>query len=49
MRRTAEAISRMAARVPVLAFVNNHYAGYAIETARIFRQMIDELGSESPF
>jgi uncharacterized protein YecE (DUF72 family) len=30
----AEAIKLMAKRVPVLAFVNNHFAGYAPETVR---------------
>jgi uncharacterized protein YecE (DUF72 family) len=43
LQRTAQAISRLADRVPVLAFVNNHYAGYAIETARQLQAAIDEL------
>jgi hypothetical protein len=30
----AEAIMLLAKRVPVVAFVNNHFAGYAPETAR---------------
>ncbi len=30
----AEAIRRLRERVPVLAFVNNHFAGYAPETLR---------------
>jgi len=30
----AQAISILRQRVPVVAFVNNHYAGYAPETAR---------------
>ena len=30
----AEAIKLLARRVPVVAFVNNHFAGYAPETAR---------------
>jgi hypothetical protein len=30
----AEAIRWLRGRVPVLAFVNNHFAGYAPETAR---------------
>jgi uncharacterized protein YecE (DUF72 family) len=37
----AEAIRRLAARVPVLAFVNNHFAGYAPET---LRQLLEALG-----
>jgi uncharacterized protein YecE (DUF72 family) len=36
----AEAIKLMAKRVPVLAFVNNHFAGYAPET---IRQLTEEL------
>jgi uncharacterized protein YecE (DUF72 family) len=38
----AEAIRQLSERVPVLAFVNNHYAGYAPETAR---QLQAALGS----
>ena len=34
VRDDAEAIRLLGERVPVLAFVNNHYAGYAPETAR---------------
>jgi hypothetical protein len=30
----AEAIKLLAKRVPVLAFVNNHFAGYAPDTVR---------------
>jgi len=30
----AEAIKLLAKRVPVLTFVNNHFAGYAPETVR---------------
>ena len=30
----AQAIRRLRERVPVLAFVNNHFAGYAPETLR---------------
>ena len=30
----ARAIQVLRQRVPVVAFVNNHYAGYAPETAR---------------
>ena len=30
----AQAIRLLRQRVPVVAFVNNHYAGYAPETAR---------------
>ena len=38
----AEAIRLLSERVPVLAFVNNHFAGYAPETAR---QLQEALGS----
>jgi uncharacterized protein YecE (DUF72 family) len=41
IRSTAQAIRRLQERVPVLAFVNNHFAGYAPET---IRQLIEELG-----
>lgn len=37
----AEAIKRMAKRVPVLAFVNNHFAGYAPETIRQLTEALD--------
>jgi uncharacterized protein YecE (DUF72 family) len=36
----AKAISQLAARVPVLTFVNNHYAGYAPETIRQLREAL---------
>jgi hypothetical protein len=29
-------------RVPVLVFVNNHFAGYAHDTIRDFQQALDE-------
>jgi hypothetical protein len=32
----AQAIRGLRQRVPVVAFVNNHYAGYAPQTARQF-------------
>jgi hypothetical protein len=34
MGADARAIQVLRQRVPVVAFVNNHYAGYAPETAR---------------
>src|SRR5262249_33430179 len=37
----AEAIKLLTKRVPVLAFVNNHFAGYAPET---LRQLAEALG-----
>ena len=40
VRDDAEAIRLLGERVPVLAFVNNHYAGYAPETARQLREAI---------
>jgi uncharacterized protein YecE (DUF72 family) len=39
----AEAIKLLAKRVPVLAFVNNHFAGYAPETVR---QLVEALGKQ---
>ena len=37
----ARAIQVLRQRVPVVAFVNNHYAGYAPETAR---QLVELIG-----
>ena len=34
MAEDAQAIRMLRQRVPVVAFVNNHFAGYAPETAR---------------
>jgi hypothetical protein len=36
----AEAIKLLAKRVPVVAFVNNHFAGYAPETVRQLASMV---------
>lgn len=35
-------------RVPVVTFVNNHFAGYGIETAGTLRGMVDEGGEAVP-
>jgi uncharacterized protein YecE (DUF72 family) len=43
LRDTARAIRKIAERVPVYTFVNNHYAGYAPETARMLET---ELAAE---
>ncbi len=43
IQSVAEGIRSLASRVPVLAFVNNHYAGYAPET---IRQLEQALGIE---
>jgi hypothetical protein len=37
----AEAIKLLAKRVPVLAFVNNHFAGYAPETLRQLAEALE--------
>ncbi|HMF10866.1 MAG TPA: DUF72 domain-containing protein, partial [Gemmataceae bacterium] len=37
----AEAIRLLAKRVPVLAFINNHFAGYAPETLRQLQAALD--------
>ena len=42
LRTAAAAIARLAQRVPVVAFANNHYAGYGPETARQLRLFLDE-------
>ena len=39
----ARAIQALRQRVPVVVFVNNHYAGYATETAR---QLVALLGAD---
>jgi hypothetical protein len=41
----AEAIKLMAKRVPVLAFVNNHFARYALETVR---ELTERLRGKKP-
>jgi hypothetical protein len=41
----AEAIKLLAKRVPVLAFVNNHFAGYAPETVR---ELTEHLRRKKP-
>jgi uncharacterized protein YecE (DUF72 family) len=41
IRHDAEAIRQLRARVPVLVFVNNHFAGYAPAT---LKQLAEELG-----
>ena len=37
----AQAIRVLRQRVPVVAFVNNHFAGYAPETARLLVALTD--------
>jgi uncharacterized protein YecE (DUF72 family) len=44
LQRVARALRELAIRVPVLAFVNNHYAGFAPETAQSLRQFIESCG-----
>ncbi len=44
VRDNAEAIRLLSERVPVLAFANNHYAGYAPDTVK---QLLRELGVAS--
>jgi len=41
----AQAISILRQRVPVVAFVNNHYAGYAPEAARQLAALTDAAAS----
>jgi uncharacterized protein YecE (DUF72 family) len=45
LAEAAEVIDGLARRVPVAVFVNNHYAGYAPETAR---QLRERLGLPDP-
>jgi uncharacterized protein YecE (DUF72 family) len=44
IRSDAEAIRRLAGRVPVLAFANNHFAGYAPDTIQQLTQECAKLG-----
>jgi hypothetical protein len=41
----AEAIGLLRRRVPVVAFVNNHFAGYAPETVRQLVSLTDPVAS----
>ncbi|RMF85387.1 MAG: DUF72 domain-containing protein, partial [Planctomycetota bacterium] len=43
LRRVARSLRRIAERVPVYMFVNNHYAGHGPDTARTLRGEIDRL------
>ena len=45
MEADAWAIQVLRQRVPVVAFVNNHYAGYAPETARQLAWLTDAAAS----
>ena len=40
VKADAEAIRQLSARVPVLVFVNNHFAGYAPATIEQLRQAL---------
>src|SRR5262249_22504778 len=44
LRADAEAIRVLAGRVPVLVFVNNHFAGYAPATVEQLRQLLPRTG-----
>lgn len=44
MKRWA-AVLKPAAKTPVLAYFNNHYAGFAPDSARLFRELWDRLPS----
>jgi hypothetical protein len=41
MWEDVEAIRLLSNRVPVVAFVNNHYAGYSPETVRLLVALMD--------
>ena len=41
LREDAEAVRTLRERVPVLVFVNNHYAGYAPETIRQLQPLLE--------
>ena len=42
LAETAGVIERMARRVPVVVFANNHYAGYSPETSRQLRELLGQ-------
>ena len=44
IRADAQAIRLLSERVPVVAFVNNHFAGYSPETLRELRDELSRLG-----
>jgi hypothetical protein len=44
-RQKGEAIGLLRRRVPVVAFVNNHFAGYAPETVRQLVALVDPAAS----
>jgi len=44
MKRWA-AVLKPAARGQVLAYFNNHYAGFAPDSARLFRELWDQVPS----
>lgn len=44
----AAVVRTLAERVPVLVFVNNHFAGYAPETIREFQQALGRLTTRAP-
>jgi hypothetical protein len=48
MAADAWAIRVLRQRVPVVAFVNNHYAGYAPETARQVVTLVDAAEQRRP-
>ena len=48
LAETAGVIERMADRVPVVVFANNHYAGHSPETARQLRQILGQPEPNPP-
>lgn len=46
LRRIAGAIRRIAARVPVYTFVNNHYAGHGPQTCRDLHAAVEGAGAD---
>ena len=46
MHQIARALTELSIKVPVLAFVNNHYAGFGPETAETLRRLADEYTSK---
>ena len=47
LKRIAQALAELASRVPVVTFVNNHYAGFGPETAETLQHFIEEQTAAS--
>jgi uncharacterized protein YecE (DUF72 family) len=48
LAETAEVLKKLARRVPVVAFINNHFAGHAPSTAAALRSLLGQPEPEPP-